>query len=162
MFKGLVLTYNSGPVLGRRKSYLFLVKNDILCKFDETKDWVHGFYRIMSKRFWESNEVEWKTTTYKLYIRPGVKVVYFIDPIAGVWGEYLKDWAEAAKELGVTVQLAQEIVRISFPTQADRLDKIPYSETDEDVTADPIKAILHGSYDLHGVSYGSRKMVAKY
>lgn len=112
--------YNDGLHHGGRRPRLWLAKGDVARKF--TGDDVPGFAVVASHAF--TAKGKWSNTTYRLLLAPGVRPVYMLSPLHGIWGQDLLCWGEAADELGVSESLARHIVAAEYPDTAARLDRV--------------------------------------
>jgi hypothetical protein len=112
--------YNDGRHCGGRYPRLYLAKGSEVHKF--TGENIPGFVAIATAVF--EKRGKFSNTDYLLTLAPGVRPLYFLSPLHGVWGDDLASWGEVAQVLGLPVEVAQKIVRAEYGQTAERLDKL--------------------------------------
>jgi len=112
--------YNNGRHCGGRYPRLYLAKGSEVRKF--TGENIPGFAAIAAEVF--EKRGKFSNTYYLLVLAPGVRPLYFLSPLHGVWGDDLASWGEVAQVLQVPVEVAQKIIRAEYPRTAERLDKL--------------------------------------
>lgn len=83
---------------------------------------IAGYCAIVKAQYEKNGK--WSNTTYQLHLAPGVRPLYFLSPMHGTWGDDLASWGEVAETLGLSVEVAQAIVRAEYKGTAERLDKL--------------------------------------
>jgi hypothetical protein len=112
--------YNDGRRPGGRKPRLYLAKGAQIAKFEGSN--IAGFCAIAREKFTKNGN--FSNTTFDLILAPGVRPLYFLSPLHGTWCDTLGSWAEVAQELGLPVEVAQQIIREEYPPTASRLDEV--------------------------------------
>ncbi|MDD3293026.1 MAG: hypothetical protein PHI45_02805 [Candidatus Pacebacteria bacterium] len=112
--------YNDGSCSAGREPRLYLAKGDKIARFNGRD--IEGFCVIAKSRYEKNGK--WSNTTYELEMVPGVRALYFLSPMHGVWGENLESWGEVAESLGLSVDTCKEIIGREYKKTAERLDKI--------------------------------------
>ena len=113
-------TYNDGLQSGSRRPRLFLVKNGEFRKFSGEP--IPGICAIEAQKYEKGGK--WSNTTYHLLLAPGVRAVYMVSPLHGMWGDDLRSWGETLQELqGLPIEAVKRLVRAEYPSTAERLDK---------------------------------------
>jgi hypothetical protein len=112
--------YNDGKQPGGRRPRLYLARGTEVVRFDGQA--IPGFCAISKERY-EPNG-KWSNTTYELLLSPGVRPLYFLSPLHGIWGEEFATWGQVAAALALPVDVAREIVRAEYPKTAARLDEV--------------------------------------
>jgi hypothetical protein len=112
--------YNNGRHCGGRYPRLYLAKGSEVRKF--TGENIPGFAAIAAEVF--EKRGKFSNTDYLLILAPGVRPLYFLSPLHGVWGDDLASWGEVAQALGLPVEVAQKIIRAEYARTAERLDKL--------------------------------------
>ncbi len=110
--------YNDGLCSGGRRPRLYLAKGSEIVKF--TGKSIPDFCSI-GKESYEKNG-KWSNTTYTLNLSAGVRELYFLSPLHGVWGSNFSSWGEVATKLSLPIELVKNIVRTEYPDTAERLD----------------------------------------
>ena len=105
---------------GDRRPRLYLAKGGEVVKF--TGEGIAGYCAVLTAQY--NKNGKWSATTYQLELSPGVRPLEFLSPLHGLWGDNLASWGEVATELGLPVEVAQQLVRGEYPTTAVRLDKV--------------------------------------
>jgi hypothetical protein len=112
--------YNNGRHCGGRIPRLYLAKGSEVRKF--TGENIPGFAAIATEVYEKAGK--FSNTDYLLVLAPGVRPLYFLSPLHGVWGDDFASWGEVAQALGLPVEVAQKIVRAEYGQTAERLDKL--------------------------------------
>jgi len=115
-----VYQYNDGKQPGGRRPRLYLARGADVVRFDGQG--IPGFCTIQREHYTPNGK--WSNTTYELLLAPGVRPLYFLSPLHGLWGEEFATWGQVAAELGLPVDVAREIVRAEYPKTAERLDQV--------------------------------------
>lgn len=113
-------SYNDGLLPAGRRPRLYLAKGGEVVKFTGAN--ISGFCAIATSQYEKNGK--WSNTTYQLELVPGVRPLYFVSPMHGIWGDNLGSWGEVAKNLGLPVNVAQTIIRAEYKDTAERLDKL--------------------------------------
>jgi hypothetical protein len=113
-------TYNDGKQPGGRRPRLYLARGADVVRFDGQS--IPGFCTISRKHYTPNGK--WSNTTYALLLAQGVRPLYFLSPLHGIWGEEFATWGQLAATLALPVETAREIVRAEYPKTAERLDQV--------------------------------------
>jgi hypothetical protein len=145
--------YNDGKQPGGRRPRLYLARGTDVVRFDGQP--IPGFCTIQRERH-EPNG-KWSNTTYELLLAPGVRPLYFLSPLHGIWGEEFATWGQVAAALGLPVDKAREIVLAEYPKTAARLDDVERFATEAEQNGHAVETVI--------VSFGAptrREMDAGY
>jgi hypothetical protein len=112
--------YNDGLHNGGRTPRLYLAKGGQAVRFSGQA--IDGYCAIGSSSY--TKDGKWSRTQYTLLLAPGVRPLYFLSALHGIWGDWFASWGEVATDLGLPVEAAQAIVRAEYARTADRLDEI--------------------------------------
>lgn len=112
--------YNDGLESGGRHPRLYLVKNGKVEKFVGQN--ISDFCAVAAEQYKKNGK--WSNTTYSLELAPGVRPLYFISPLHGVWGDNFTSWGEVMESLGLSIEVVQGLIRAEYPTAAERFDKL--------------------------------------
>lgn len=119
--------YNDGVRDGWGQPRLWLIKQTIAGA--RAKQFlggpIKGWCRIASIRF--NGQCDPTSTDYALELGLDVTPVFLLARSGRAWGSHYTSWADAACYFGVPEALLRRIVRIEYPSDADRLDGV---ETD--------------------------------
>lgn len=113
--------YNDGMAAGSRTPRLYLVKGTgepVLFNGEN----IPGVCAIAAQKYTKNGK--WSNTDYSLLLAAGVRPLYFVSPLHGVWGDDLASWGEVAEKLALPMGQAQAIVRREYPPTAERLDAV--------------------------------------
>jgi len=116
----MLYQYNDGLREGSRRPRLWFARGGEVRKFEGTNipDWVVIIRNIFEKKG------KWSNTTYDLELAPGVRPLYLISPLHGIWGERYASWGELASDLQLPIEVAKQIVQAEYPRTAERLNNI--------------------------------------
>jgi hypothetical protein len=144
--------YNDGRRPGCRHPRLYLAKGGEVRKF--TGENIPGFCAVATSEYDKAGK--WSNTDYRLVLAPGVRPLYFLSPLHGMWGDDLASWGEVAEKLGLPVEVAQAVVREEYPSTAERLDKLEAFTSEiesEGVTTETV-VVSFGSPTNRAISAG--------
>jgi len=112
--------YNDGLCNAGRRPRLYLAKGGEVVKFAGAN--IPEFCAIATSHYEKNGK--WSNTTYQLDLVPGVRLLHFLSPMHGTWGDNLGSWGEVAEQLGLPVDVAQTLIRSEYKGTAERLDKL--------------------------------------
>lgn len=112
--------YNDGLCPGGRRPRLYLAKGGDVRKF--IGEHIPEFCAVATAKYQKNGK--WSNTDYTLDLAPGVRMLKFLSPLHGTWGDNLSSWGEVAEHLGLPVEVAQNIVRAEYPLTGERLDQL--------------------------------------
>lgn len=138
-----VYEYNDGLQSCNRRPRLYLARGKEVEKFVGQD--IDGFCLIVSE-IWDKNG-RWSNTTYTLNLFPGVRPLYFLSPMHGLWGEWFSSWGEVIEKLSLPIEVCKELVRTEYPATAKRLDHIEnvYMEAEKNDPDAELVVISFGS-----------------
>lgn len=158
-------TYNDGLKPCGRYPHLYLAKGNDVVLF--TGHDIDGFVMIITELYEKGGK--WSNITFKLQLLPGVRPLYFLSPMHGIWGEEYETWGEVVEELQLDLPTTKKVVANLYRRTADRLDKLERMIVDIEKTdycteivnvsfgAPTNRAIANGYWETPKSAYASDK-----
>lgn len=112
--------YNDGLRPAGRTPRLYLAKGGEIKKFEGEN--IPGYCAVTTAQYDKNGK--WSNTAYQLDLVAGVRPLYFLSPMHGVWGDNIASWGMVAETLGLPVDVAKLLIRKEYPKTGERLDKL--------------------------------------